>query len=150
MPLRISGNGLSASAMGTGLTPYYKFAERNTTQTLTYNTYVDHITLTFTLSTASNVLLMFLPAAGYESGISVAHMKFTVDGVDTGGEFVTGRTTSNNGFTAAPRYWYVNNMAAGAHTVKVWLKLLTNTTVITPYTRGEVTRTYLGAIIYGT
>jgi hypothetical protein len=127
------------------------FAFRTSQQSLVGDSgWVDHLTSNVTVAKQCSLLIIYSSSSSFENGPVQGFARLLVDGTMVGFNSCCAKQSTANAAGSGTVFWDVQNIAAGAHTIKVQVRNTQGgSTWITPYfdADGQTANT-LGLIFY--
>jgi glucose dehydrogenase len=130
---------------------FTSFAARTSQQSLVGDSgWVDHLTSNVTVAKQCSLLIIYSSSSSFESGPVQGFARLLVDGTMVGFNSCVAKQSTANAAGSGTVFWDVQNIAAGAHTIKVQVRNTQGgSTWVTPYfdADGQTANT-LGLIFY--
>jgi hypothetical protein len=147
----VNADGVALSQISRNGLFFTQFTQRTAQQSLAGDSgWVDHISTSITVAKQCSLLLIYSSASSFESGPVQGFARLIVDGAMIGKNSCVAKQSTANAAGSGTVFWDVQNIAAGAHTIKVQVRNTQGgSTWITPYfdADGE-TANILGLIFY--
>jgi len=127
------------------------FATRTSQQTLIGDSgWVDHLSTSITVAKQCSLLVIYSSSSSFESGPVQGFARLVVDGGTIGNNSCCAKQSTANAAGSGTVFYDVQNIAAGAHTIKVQLRNTQGgSTWITPYFDADGnTANILGLLFY--